>query len=149
VLPKTVAAIVVVALVGCGSHASSTPEREWRANAQGVVQQLRRDVVSVADLDRAPAARTALQDDSQLYGLLVSYTDFGGCAHMVAALGAEPPRLAAVQHQLAAACARLRVADRYFTRAIARNDPRLLVRATGAAVRSLAPLERAQIALRQ
>jgi hypothetical protein len=149
VLRKTVAAIMVVALVGCGSHAASPPEREWRANARGVVQQLRLDVAAVDGFDRAPAARAALHDDSQLYGLLVSYTDFGGCVHMVAALGEEPPRFAPVQRQLAAACARLRVADGYFTRAVARNDPRLLVRATGAAMRSLGPLERAQIALRQ
>lgn len=150
VLRETVAAVVVLALAGCGSRAATTPpDREWRANAQGVVQQLRSDVVSVAVFDRARLARAALHDDSQLYGLLVSYTDFGGCAHMVAALGVEPSHLAQVRRLLAAACAHLRVADMYFTRAVARSDPQLLVRATAAAVQSLAPLERAQIALRQ
>ena len=148
-LRTTVAAILVVGLVGCGSHAATPTDREWRANAQGVVQQLRRDVVSVAGFDRTPVARAALHDDSQLYGLLVSYTDFGGCSHMVAALGVEPPHFGTVRRLLAAACSRLRTADAFFTRAVARSEPQLLVRATGAAVKSLAPLERAQIALRQ
>jgi hypothetical protein len=149
VLRKTVAAVVVFVLAGCGSEAPSPPDREWRANAQGVVQQLRQDVVSVAAFDRAPAARVALHDDSQLYGLLVAYTDFGGCSHMVAALGVEPPQFVPVRRLLATACRHLRVADSYFTRAVSRGDQRLLVRATSAAVRALAPLERAQIALRQ
>jgi hypothetical protein len=68
---------------------------------------------------------------------------------MVAALGDEPPRFTSARRQLALACRHLRTADALFTRAVARSDPRLLVRATGAAVRSLAPLDRAQIALRQ
>ena len=149
VIRKTVAAVVVFVLAGCGSEGPAPPDREWRANAQGVVQQLRQDVVSVAAFDRAPAARVALHDDSQLYGLLVAYTDFGGCAHMVAALGVEPPQFVRVRRLLATACGHLRIADSNFTRAVARGDPWLLVRATSAAARALAPLERAQIALRQ
>ena len=149
VLRKTVAAVVVLALAGCGSPAAAPPDREWRANAQGVVQQLRQDVVSVAAFDRAPVARVALHDDSQLYGLLVAYTDFGGCAHMVAALGVEPPHLARVRRLLADACRHLRMADTFFTHAVSGGDPQLLVLATTAAAQALAPLERAQIALRQ
>ena len=147
VLRKTVAALAVLALAGCGSRAASSPDREWQANARGVAQQLRQDVVAIAGLDRVPVARRALHDDSQLYGLLVSYTDFGGCAHMVAALGEEPRRLDSARRLLALACRRLRAADAFFTRAVARNDPRLLVRATKLAERSLAPLEQAQLAL--
>ena len=147
-LPKTAAALVVFALVGCGSHAAVVPDREWIANARGVAQQLRGDVVAVSGLDRPRAARVALHDDSQLYGLLVSYTDFGGCRHMVAALGAEPERFRRAQRFLALACRDLQAADTLFTRAIARNDPTLLVRATSTAVRSLSPLDRAQLALR-
>lgn len=145
-LRKPVAAVVFLALAGCGSRATSPPDREWQANARGVAQQLRQDVDAIAALDRVPAARRALHDDSQLYGLLVSYTDFGGCAHMIAALGAEPPHFGAARRQLALACRRLRTADMFFTRAVARNDPRLLVRATTAAERALAPLERAELA---
>lgn len=147
VLRKTVVAVVFLALTGCGSRASPPADREWRANARGVAQQLQGDVVAIAGLDRVIAARRALHDDSQLYGLLISYTDFGGCAHMVAALGAEPRRLEPARRQLALACARLRVAETFFTHAVARNDPQLLVRATDAAQRSLAPLQRAQIVL--
>jgi len=149
VLRKTVAALVVVALAGCGSRPASAPDREWRANAQGVVRQLRRDVVAIAPFDRARVARVGLRDDSQLYGLLVSYTDFGGCNHMVAALGVAPSRFASARRLLTLACRDLHAADRDFTRAVARTDPQLLVRATGAATRSLALLDRAQIALRQ
>ena len=149
VLRKTVAVLLVVALAGCGPRHASSPDREWRANAQGVAQQLRRDVVAVAAFDRAPAARIGLRDDSQLYGLLVSYTDFGGCSHMVAALGVAPSRFASARRLLTLACAHLRVADGDFTHAVARTDPQLLVRATRAAAQSLALLERAQIALRQ
>ena len=147
VLRKTVVAFAALALTGCGSQAAGPPDREWTANARGVVQQLRQDVVAVAGLDRVRVARTALHDDSQLYGLLVAYTDFGGCSHMVAALGAEPERFRDAGRQLGRACADLRAADRLFTRAESRSDPRLLVRATAFAVRSLSPLDRAALAL--
>ena len=147
VLPKTVVALAGLALTGCGSQAAAPPDREWTSNARGVVQQLHQDVVAVAGLDRVRVARAALRDDSQLYGLLVAYTDFGGCSHMVAALGVEPERFRNAHRQLARACADLRAADGLFTRAVARNDPRLLVRATRLAVRSLSPLDRAALAL--
>ena len=149
-LRKPVAIVIAAgSLTGCGSRAAAPVDREWIANARGVVTQLRQDVVAVAGLDGEPAARRALHDDSQLYGLLVSYTDFGGCRHMVAALGTEPPRRAGAVHELDRACSSLDAAEGLFTRAIARNDPRLLVRATASAVRSLAPLDRAQLALRR
>ncbi len=141
--------MVVLGLAGCGAQSAPPPVGEWRDNARGVAQQLRGDVVSIAAIDRVPTARIALHNDSQLYGLLVAYTDFGGCAHMVAALGAEPQQFGAARRLLALACKRLRVADSDFTHAVAHNDPRLLVRANTAAQRSLAPLERAQLALRR
>ena len=144
---KTALGLVVLALTGCGSPGVAPSDREWIANARGVAQQLRGDVVAVAGLDREQAARRALHDDSALYGLLVSYTDFGGCDHMVSALGAEPPRLRAAQWLLAGACDRLRSADAFFTQAVQREDPALLVRATSAAVRALPLLDRAQLAL--
>ena len=148
VLRKAVATVLVACSVtGCGSHAAAPVDREWIANARGVVTQLRQDVVAVGGLDRAAAARRALHDDSQLYGLLVSYTDFGGCRHMVAALGTEPSQRAAAVRQLDRACSSLDTADALFTRAIARNDPLLLVRATTVALRSLTALDRAQLAL--
>jgi hypothetical protein len=149
VLRKTAAALVVFALVACGSPAASPRDREWVANARGVADQLRVDVVAVSGLDRPRAARRALHDDSQLYGLLVSYTDFGGCRHMVAALGAEPERYRAAQSLLERACRDLETADALFMRAVVREDPALLVRATSAAVRALSPLDSARLALRR
>src|SRR5437879_2538781 len=93
----TVAVLVVAVLgAGCGAKVAPPTDREWVANTRGVVDQLRGDVVAVSGYDRLGAARKALRDDSHLYGLLVSYTDFGGCRHMVAAAGAEPPGRAGV-----------------------------------------------------
>jgi uncharacterized lipoprotein NlpE involved in copper resistance len=149
VLRKTAAALLVLALAGCGSRATAPSDREWTANARGVAQQLHGDVVAVSGLDRVHAARRALHDDSQMYGLLVSYTDFGGCRHMVAALGVEPARFHAAQQLLAHACVDLQTADALFTRAVRRDDSALLVRATAAAVRALSSLDRAQLALQR
>ena len=71
--------LVVAALAaGCGAQAPSSTDHQWAANARGVVDQLRADAVAVAGFDRLSAARQGLRNDSQLYGLLVSYTDFGG-----------------------------------------------------------------------
>src|SRR6267143_5764316 len=138
VLRETAAAVVVAALVaGCAAHRSPTQEastREWVANARGVVEQLRGDIVMVSGFDELGAARRGLHDDSQLYGLLVAYTDFGGCQHMAAAVGVEPPGRAPVVRLLRRACTHLQRADRLFTRAVARSAPRLLVRATREAV---------------
>lgn len=139
--------LVVLALTGCGSHGAAPRNREWIANARGVAQQLRADVIAIAGLDRRQAARRALHDDSALYGLLVSYTDFGGCEHMVSALGAQPTRLRAAHQLLDRACERLRSADAFFTQAVQREDPVLLVRATVVAVGALPLLDRAQLAL--
>ena len=147
-LRKTVAVVFALVLTGCGSRPPAAADRQWRANARGVAQQLRQDVVAVSSFDRGPLARAGLRNDSQLYGLLVSHTDFGGCAHMVAALGDAPPSLEPARRLLATGCARLRVADGFFTRAVARDEPQLLVRATLAAQQALAPLERAELALR-
>src|SRR5882757_5917812 len=109
VLRETPAVIVVVALLAaCGGAKTPEPtDREWVANASGVVVQLRADVVAVSGFDRLGAARKGLVDDSQLYGLLVAYTDFGGCRHMVAAIGVEPPGRARVVGLLRRACSRL------------------------------------------
>ena len=143
---------VLAVAAGCGAaHAPATKPRpaadEWVANARGVVRQLRGDVIDVAGFDRLPAARAGLADDSQLYGLLVAYTDFGGCRHMAAAAGVEPPGLTRVVELLARACAHLRRAERLFTRAVAHREPRLLVGATRAAVAAVPELDAADLAL--
>src|SRR4051812_4220010 len=93
VFRETAAALLVVAALaaGCGANEPTASDRQWIANARGVVDQLHGDIVTVAGFDEPGAARRGLRDDSQLYELLVAYTDFGGCLHMTAAVGAEPP----------------------------------------------------------
>jgi hypothetical protein len=132
VLRGAVVVVLAVAVfaAGCGAKAPPPIDREWTANARGVVAQLREDVVAVSGYDRLAAARAGLRDESQLYGLLVAYTDFGGCRHMVAAVGVAPRRLAGVARSLRAACLHLQRAARLFTRAVAQHAPPLLVKAT-------------------
>jgi hypothetical protein len=141
-----VAAAAVLA-AGCGGHEPTQSNREWMANARGVVEQLRADVLSVSGFDELAAARRGLRDDSELYGLLVSYTDFGGCLHMVAAVGAEPPGRARVVKLLHRACLHLRRADRLFTSAVEQKDPHLLVTATGEALSAVPVLDDAALEL--
>jgi len=150
VLRETVAVLVVTAsLAGCGAGAPPPTDREWIANARGVVDQLRGDIAAVSGYDRVAAARAGLSDESQLYGLLVSYTDFGGCRHMVAAVGVEPSRLASVVRLLQRACLHLQHADLLFTRSVARRAPRLLVAATQQALAAEPSLDAAALELAQ
>jgi hypothetical protein len=147
VLRESAAVLVVAVLAACGAQAPPPTDREWLANARGVVEQLRTDVVAVSGYDRVDAARTGLRDQSQLYGLLVSYTDFGGCRHMVAAVGVEPNGLARAVEHLRRACVRLQDADRLFTRAVERDAPRLLSRATEEALAAVPSLDAAALEL--
>jgi hypothetical protein len=139
--------VLVVVAVGCGASASPSPDREWIANARGVVKQLRSDVVAVSGYDRLETARAGLRDESQLYGLLVAYTDFGGCRHMVAAVGAEPPGFARAVRLLRRACLHLQRADDLFTRAVARRAPRLLAHATRETIGATPSLDAAALEL--
>jgi hypothetical protein len=134
VLRVTAAVLVVAVAVGCGASVPPPTERQWVANARGVTGQLRNDVAAVSGFDRLPQARVGLSDESQLYGLLVSYTDFAGCRHMVTEVGAVPPRLAGVVTLLHRACLQLERADGLFTRAVAHEAPGLLIGATREAV---------------
>ena len=150
VLRETAVVLVVAAsLAGCGAGAPPPTDREWIANARGVVEQLRGDVVVVSGYDRVAAARVGLRDESQLYGLLVSYTDFGGCRHMVAAVGVEPPRFASVVRSLQSACLHLQHADLLFTRSVAGRAPRLLAAATQQALAAVPSLDAAALELAQ
>src|SRR5437763_12990894 len=78
---------------GCGGTAPATSQadRQWIDNTAGVIDQLERDIqLESAGGDTVAAAREALR--GSLYTVLVAYTDFGGCQHMVAAAGAAPAR---------------------------------------------------------
>jgi len=114
-------------------------------NAEGAVAQLRSEVLVAAGLDAAEA----LRDESSLYVALVAFTDFGGCRHMIGALGSVPRSLAPANAQLQRACSVLRRAAVLFTRAVARSSAGLMETAIETAQRSLVPLDRAGLALRR
>lgn len=127
------AAACIAALTACGE--TSTPRaganREWVANAGVVIDQLERDVLLAGSGGNTiRTARQALQRQSNLYTILVAYTDFGGCNHMVSAAGTPASRFAPVERSLASACTVLQRAAVLFTRAMTRHDPRALLMAT-------------------
>jgi hypothetical protein len=119
----------VVCAAGCGAARPAAPavSTQWRANATQLVQQLRGDIAAAAlgGTTRAGAAR-ALRDTSDLYALLVAYSDLGGCRQMVSS-AAAPARVARV---LVPACRHLERAAALFARATQRSDPAALVLAT-------------------
>jgi hypothetical protein len=143
-----VAALSVVAASGCGGGgrpAAGLPP-DWRSNAQQVVEQLRVDIATaaVAGTTRADAAK-ALRDLSDLYALLVAYSDLGGCREMVSA--AAPPRT--VVAALEPACTHLQRAAALFARAAQGTDPGALVRATRETGFAQPQLVRAMLAIRR
>ena len=126
---RLLAGVTALVCAACGSGQASTSKaaaREWRANAAGALGQLQQDVsaAAIGGTTRADAAR-ALADTSDVFGLLVAYSDFGGCRAMIVATTAPPP----VVQRLAQPCAHLERAARLFTRAMASSDPATLVRA--------------------
>ena len=131
------AALAVAGLAGCGgptepAHVrAASADREWVDNATGVLDQLSGDV-SAAEPARPglAAAKRSLGDLSQLYGLLVAYTDFGGCSRMVSGIGKAPPRFADVVRRLGPACVRFERAAALFTRAASGHDARALLAAS-------------------
>jgi len=145
-------ALLVAALVlvtgGCGSgtRPAAPPANEWRANARQLVEQLRVDIAgaAVAGTTRASAAH-ALRDVSDLYALLVAYSDLGGCRAMVTA--AAPPE--AVVSALEPACTHLQRAASLFARAAQRKDPDALLRAGRETGRAEPQLVRAMLAIRR
>jgi hypothetical protein len=146
----TLAAAATVVLPACGggsSQVSQSASREWTANAAGVIDQLRADTVVASDGDSLASARAALGDESRLYGLLVAYSDFGGCRHMVGAVGGAPAGLRPVAVTLGRACTRLQLASTLFTRAASRSDARALVAAARAVDGAVSLLVRADLEL--
>ena len=147
-LGATAAAVILAACGGGASRVPRSAASEWAANAAGVIDQLRADTVAASDADNISSARAALLDESRLYGLLVAYSDFGGCRHMVSTVGEPPPGFRPVDVTLSRACASLQRAAALFTRAASRSDPPALV-AASRAVHAAAPLlVRAELELR-
>jgi len=130
------ATLVVASLAGCGGApaaqvSAAAADREWVANTSGVIDQLSNDVSVVASAGRSrQAARRALHDESDLFALLVAYTDFGGCNKMVAAAGGPPPRFRRVETALELACRHFSDAAELFTRAASETDAESLLRAS-------------------
>ena len=145
------ATLVAAAVTGCGNapgkHVSAAAtNREWVANTSGVIDQLNEDVSVVAPAGRGlRAARRALRDESDLFALLVAYTDFGGCNKMVAAAGEAPPRFGRVASELELACRHFSDAAELFTRAASETDPRALLRASRQVRLAAAALYRASL----
>jgi hypothetical protein len=127
------AAACIAALTACGetSAPGTGADREWIANTGGVIDQLERDVLLAGSGGTTMhAAREALRRQSNLYTILVAYTDFGGCSHMVSAAGTPAARFARVERSLAEACTVLKRAAALFTQAVTHHDARALLTAT-------------------
>ena len=143
------AVLAAAGLAGCGGGPSSNAvgEEEWVANASGVIDQLNTDVSTVAPAGTGlPAAKRSLRDLSELYGLLVAYTDFGGCDRMVGGIGTAPRHFAAVVTDLERACVRFQDAAGLFTRAASVHDAPALLAASRQVKVASALLYRATLA---
>jgi hypothetical protein len=126
--------VAAVALAGCGEVRVQPPApvtaSEWRSNTAIIVRQLRDDIAATQISGATPAAgRAALHDESSLYGLLVSYSDFAGCTEMVASAGVVPPSAARAARALVAGCRHLEQASALFTAAVKANDGSSLIAA--------------------
>ena len=76
----------LIGVAGCGAARPAPPvvPADWQANARQVVQQLRVDIATAAvGGTTSDAAAKALRNTSDLYALLVAYSDLGGCRQMV------------------------------------------------------------------
>jgi hypothetical protein len=110
------------------------------------VQQLRVDIATAAVGGTTnDTAAKALRNISDLYALLVAYSDLGGCRQMVSS-AAPPVRVA---RPLVSACRHLERASALFSRATQRSDPAALVRATHEAGLAQPSLVRAMLAIRR
>ena len=145
-------ALAAGTLTACGAAATgphpaahSAGERQWLANAAGLVETLETSVGLAANGgDNVATARRALGNQSILSSLLVAYTLFGGCRHEVANVGVPSDRARSVVTALTAACARLERASALFERAVKDESAAVLLQATRLAVASEPLLFRAR-----
>jgi hypothetical protein len=99
---------------------------------------------AVGGTTRASAAK-ALRNTSDLYALLVAYSDLGGCRQMVSSAAAP----ADVARTFGPACRHLERASALFARATQRSDPAALVLATHEIGLAQPALVRAMLAIRR
>jgi hypothetical protein len=143
----------VLALTACGSSTTeprppAASLREWSANVGIVVHQLRNDLAATQLAGVTPAsARAALRNQSDMYALLVAYTDLAGCHSMVVAAGAATPATLRVDRLLASACRHAERASTLFTRAVRARSGVALLAAAREARSALPALVRASLAL--
>ena len=146
----TAGALFVLAACG-GAHAPSSQavaERQWIANAAELIDQLRGDVqLSANGGDSVAAARAALRNESDLYALLIAYSDFGGCHKMLANVGMVTGGLGRADSLVSGACNYLEQAAKLFVRAATNSDPHALLGASRAALKASPLLIRAKFEL--
>ena len=138
----------VAVLAGCGSGtARLQSDTEWSAHAVEVIDQFRQDeVLNAGSVTNVAAARHTLHDASALYGLLIAYTDFGGCRTFVDGFG-KTLHFVRVVRTLRRACVRLERAAALFTRYASKNDPHALIAASREAQSAWPLLDRARLEL--
>ncbi len=96
---------------------------------------------------RPPRRAPRFADESDVYALLVAYTDLGGCHRMVVAAGTSTPATERVDRLLASACGHAERASTFFTRAVRTESGDASARGAREARRSLPGLVRAAAAL--
>jgi hypothetical protein len=107
-----------------------------------VVTQLREDVASVETVGPTEGAASAqLANVSDLFGLLLAYTDLSGCSAMMQATGAPPREVRLLMEP----CPSLEKASALFVRANTLDDPVALVAATREAAHASPLLVRAAL----
>lgn len=138
----------VAVLTGCGSSGGRLQsDKAWSQHAVEVIDQFRQDeLVNAGGVTNLAAARRTLHDASALYGLLIAYTDFGGCRTFLDGFG-KTLRFVRVVQTLRLACVRLERAASLFTRYASQNDPPALIAASQEAQSAWPLLDRARLEL--
>lgn len=128
--------------------AAATAQRQFAANAAGIIGQLHADLtISEQQASSVSTARRTLQNGPDLLATLVAFTDFGSCRQMVENAGRPTGKLVRVQSTLRSACPLLERATRLFTRAEVNSDPYSLVAAARLIAKASPLLFRAQAEL--
>jgi hypothetical protein len=126
----------VTVLSACGGAPRPAPslaqaDSQYAANAAGLIDQFHQDVVvSSGPADSLASARSALRDNSNLFAMLVVYSDFGSCLDMVRNVGVAGLRFGRVEATLSSACRYLEHAAKLFSAAATNSDAHALLAAS-------------------